>query len=93
MNLEHKLEETYDFIITDLGLYYYKDKRSLGRCQNPYAGLEMISDLAYLDNCKLPTIIYSKTEIPSDWTNSLKDCEIPFLLHAKNIDDLEFFYF
>lgn len=76
-------ENSYDLIISDLGLPIFPKTD----VENPLEGLDMLIGLA-IRRIKIPTIIFSTTDIPNTSIEYLTDLEYPYLGQAKNIGDL-----
>lgn len=75
----------FDLLITDLGIPRFIDNPVV---ENPREGLKMMNDLAYM-NIRIPTIIYSETDIYDEQVEYLKEIEYPFLGQVNSIEDLE----
>jgi len=75
----------FDLLITDLGIPRFIDNPVV---EDPREGLKMMNDLAYM-NIRIPTIIYSETDIYDEQVEYLKDIEYPFLGQVNSIEDLE----
>lgn len=75
----------FNLLITDLGIPRFIDRPIV---EDQREGLKMMYDLAYND-IKIPTIVYSETEIYDDQIEYLKEIEYPFLGQAKNLESLE----
>lgn len=75
---------TYDLIITDLGLPRFIDRG----IEDKKEGLKMLYDLSY-KNINIPAIIYSKTEIHDEQLNYLNELEYPFIGQANDLESLE----
>lgn len=81
-----KVKKTqFDLLITDLGIPRFIDCPIV---KDAREGLKMMYDLAYVD-IKIPTIVYSETEIYDEQVERLKEIEYPFLGQAKSIESLE----
>ena len=81
-----KVRETqFSLLITDLGIPRFIDDPIV---EDAREGLKMLYDLAYED-IKIPTIIYSKTEIYDEQVENLKEIEYPFLGQARSFESLE----
>lgn len=81
-----KVRETqFSLLITDLGIPRFIDNPIV---EDAREGLKMMYDLAYED-IKIPTIIYSKTEIYDEQVEYLKEIEYPFLGQARSVESLE----
>ena len=72
-------------MITDLGIPRFIDNPIV---EDVREGLKMMYDLAYED-IKIPTIIYSKTEIYDEQVEYLEEIEYPFLGQARSVESLE----
>lgn len=81
-----KVRETqFNLLITDLGIPRFIDRAIV---EDAREGLKMMYDLAYED-IKIPTIVYSETEIYDEQVEHLKEIEYPFLGQAKSFESLE----
>lgn len=81
-----KVRETqFSLLITDLGIPRFIDNPIV---EDVREGLKMMYDLAYED-IKIPTIIYSKTEIYDEQVEYLEEIEYPFLGQARSVESLE----
>ena len=75
----------FSLLITDLGIPRFIDNPIV---EDVREGLKMMYDLAYED-IKIPTIIYSKTEIYDEQVEYLEEIEYPFLGQARSVESLE----
>lgn len=72
-------------MITDLGISRFIDNPIV---EDAREGLKMMYDLAH-ENIKIPTIIYSKTEIYDEQVENLKEIAYPFLGKARSFESLK----
>ena len=83
-SLKSIAKNNYDLIIVDLGLPLFDQ----GWVQNSVEGFIMLQSLAY-KGIKIPTIIYSSTEITEEKKDTFKYLKYPYLGQAKNYFMLE----
>lgn len=84
--IERLLSMHYDLLITDLGLPRFLDFPTV---EDEREGLKMLFDLEQ-EGIKIPTLIYSNTDIYEEQVEYLEEIKYPIYGQSKSIEELEF---